>query len=652
MNNKWVRSAVMFGSIAAFAAAGTVATVVVVKGRGTGTVVVSNVHELITAISSQPGYDTIVISREGSPYDLGEQPSMSRLGHLVVEKGITIRGQTGRAEDVVLVGTTNRILYVKSVGCKVYGITFQGGDCTQSTKGTGETSSSLVWGGAIYLGLPSNECRIANCNFTNNAAFRGGAIANYRANDPTTIIYGCRFIDNRADENGGGCYNASRVFNCQFVGNEATKYGGAAYNSIIVQGTIKNNIASKGSELYVGDAIGNASRFHNVTMDRSKISATNGYVFSGYFDVRNSAITDGRDFYLSSSISGRDGTRYFFEYDEDGGTNRYYDVTGWWNSRFFNCTIANNKRYQLVKPIEYPSDYIDVVNSILYGNTVLENEGIRVDKYLATNGCYRTVEMSNAQRFVALGWDPANDGYNTTVTCPSGTVSLVASDYGEDESDANWMNNQYGGTTIYNRFEDTEIDAHISYNQYFHARGWNGDTSKRSFEKTANKVIQVRDETRTYLNTLESAYTHDLTWDRYYRDLGWDGVSGYTGGDEQNYDIGQNQAIMISSCSGCIVATDADIRLSNCINYLYEYRFDMRFGNVSSPEDPYAIDKSSPAYHTVYPSYGMANLLDYNKETWILGAKDLKGTPRTFGGGLDVGAYQGSLFYPFAMRFR
>ena len=54
MKNKWVRSAVMIGNIAALAAAGTVATVVV-KGRGTGTVVVINVHELITAISSQPG---------------------------------------------------------------------------------------------------------------------------------------------------------------------------------------------------------------------------------------------------------------------------------------------------------------------------------------------------------------------------------------------------------------------------------------------------------------------------------------------------------------------------------------------------------------------------------------------------------------------
>ena len=143
MNKKWVRSALMAGGIAALAA-GIVSTGLAIRGRHAGTVIVSNVHELISAISSQPGYDTIILSRDGSPYDLGEQPSMSNLGHLVVEKGVTLKGQTGSPDDVVLVGTTNRILYVKSVGCKIEGLTFKNGNCTKEMKGHDVTASSLV----------------------------------------------------------------------------------------------------------------------------------------------------------------------------------------------------------------------------------------------------------------------------------------------------------------------------------------------------------------------------------------------------------------------------------------------------------------------------------------------------------------------------
>lgn len=678
MNNKWVRSALMAGGIAALAA-GIVSTGLAIRGRHAGTVIVSNVHELISAISSQPGYDTIILSRDGSPYDLGEQPSMSNLGHLVVEKGVTLKGQTGSPDDVVLVGTTNRILYVKSVGCKIEGLTFKNGNCTKEMKGDDVTSSSLVWGGAIFLGLASNECKIANCFFTNNAAFRGGALACARSDDPTTIISGCRFVGNKAEENGGGAYNGGRMFNCLFTDNVATKYGGGLYYGNLTQGTSARNIATKGSELYEcvasryqygGEVSGNASRFHNVKMDRCKLCATNGYLFTGYFDVRSSTITDGQDCILTSSLSGGEDRRSYVRYDEYGGTNYIEKVVGWFNNpRFFNCTIANNKRYKLVKPIASPMNFVQIINCIFSGNSTDQNVGIRVNKYLVTNNCYKTVEMTKAQRYVALGWRP-NDGssdlpFDTNIISPTGTVSCSAVDYEiDEETNPNWRDDIIPNTTSYKfSYYDTEfkmdrdIYGAITYAQYFHARGWNGDTSLQSFEQKNPIEINIKGKTSSFCRKLQEPYTTNYSWAQYYYAEGWDGESDYTGGSEQDFDIGEDQWPMIHFISGSIFRAD-NITTSVYNSYYTLDNIQMKFAGDASPDNPYLISKSSPASHNQFHSFGIEDVLtyyndiDYHNELWLYNSFDLRGTPRLYGGGLDIGAYQSSVLYPTVIKIR
>lgn len=676
MKKNWVKSALLAGGIAALAA-GTVTTVVAIRGRNTGTVIVSNVHELISAISSQPGYDTIVISRDGSPYDLGEQPSMSNLGHLVVEKGITIKGQTGRPDDVVLVGTTNRILYVKAVGCKIEGLTFKNGDCTKAMKGDDATTSSLVWGGAIFFGLASNECKIANCFFTNNAAFRGGALACARANDPTTIISGCRFVGNMAEENGGGAYNGGRMFNCLFTDNVAKKYGGGLYNGNLTQGTSARNIASKGSELYEcvasryrygGEVSDDASRFHNVKMDRCKLCATNGYLFTGYFDVRSSTITDGRDCILTASLSVGGDRRTYVRYDGFGGTNYIENVDGYFYPRFFNCTIANNKRYKLVKPIGSPMCWVQIINCIFSGNSTSQNVGIKVNKYLATNNCYKAVDMSKAKRFVALGWRP-NDGYsafpfNTTISSPAGTVPCRAEDYGLSETnDHDWRKHTITDTMSYNiKYSESNgaemsIGCSITYEQFFFARGWNGDTSLSSFEQKKPIEINIKAKTVSLCRKLQDWYTTNYTWDRYYRDQGWDGESDYTGGSEQDWDIGEDQGPMIGFISGSIFRAGS-LPTSVYNSYWNRDNIPMKFAGEASPDNPYLISKASPASHNQFPSFGIEDVLtysndiDYHNELWLYNSIDLRGTPRLYGGGLDIGAYQSTVLYPLVIKIR
>ena len=650
MKNKWVKTAFAAGGLAIL----TVSTVLVFKGRNAGTVVVTNVHELIEAIGGATERDTIVLSTQGSPYYLSERPCMNGDGHLFVTKGITIRGQSGNPDDVVLIGSTNRILYVKAPNVVISGITFKNGCSTSSTK-DGSTSGNKVWGGGIYLGLATNECRIANCIFTNNIAQRGGALASNKPNDPTTSITGCRFVGNSAEEHGGAVYNGGRLSNCIIKGNMANKYGGGVYCGVVYLCSVDGNVATRGCELsdctvsrysYVGEVSDGISRFNNVMMDRSKITATNGIVFSGSFEVRSSAITDGAGFTLSSNLALVNERRGFEEYDSVGGTNIVYYENGSWNPRLINCTIVSNKSYKLVKAVSAPSTLMEVKNCLFYNNTISQGEGIKVNKYLATNNCYKTVQMTKAQRLIALGWDGSS--FNTTITCEAGNVPTAPEYYVESGQD--WINNVY--RTVDVQFPDNTTSIDVTYNQYFHARGWNGDTSPMAlmggFEQKNDITVKIG--SKSY--NLMEVYSNDLTWwDYYINDMHWDGVSDYTGGDVQNKDIEENAYAMIQGIEGCILNAADNYKFGNC--YFYDPRsFNPMFAGAKAPNDFYSIDKRSAACHSSFGMYGISDIWTYPREIWMKGAKDLRGSPRLYGGGLDIGAYQAAVFYPFVMVIR
>lgn len=649
MIRNWIRSPAILGGIAALAAS-TAITVAVLNGRNRGTVIVGNVLELMSAIKSSHDCDTIVLSSIGSPYNLGEVPCMNGDGHLYVDRSITLRSETRNPYQVILVGTTNRILYVKSKGVKIEGITFSGGNCTTNNKVGAKTSHYSVWGGGIYFGLVTNDCKVLNCIFTNNIAARGGAMASYKPKDGSTIIAGCRFFANSADEHGGAVYNSGRMFNCLFVKNKATRYGGALYDGELNQGTSYDNEAMRGSELYEcyvsryvysGDSTNKAPRFYNVRMDRSKLTITNGYAFSGYFDIRSSTITEGENFVLASSLKQSTEKRGFENYDEDGGTNYVYYKTDEWNPRLFNCTIANNQMYMFVKAEQDPTNKVELNNCLFYTNTVAQKEGIKVNWYLATNNCYKTVEMTRAQRLIALGWK--GDSFNTDVIFGKKEISLLPDVY--SESGDNWMSNLWKSIDV--QYPNIgPVYTEVNYYQYFHALGWNGDTSLTSF-MSKDIQVQIGDQSTSYANQ----YSTDLTWRDYYESEGWDGTSDYTGGEIQKADIGIDSIGMIQFAKGCIFNVTNSIIHSNCYFYALN-NFNPGFAKEADVSNWYAIDEASPACHKTYMQYGITNIWSYPRETWLLRAQDLRGSPRLFGGGLDIGAYQAAVFYPFVMFIR
>ena len=85
---------------------------------------VATVAELIAAVQNASPNDEIVVMASGSPYAfLSDQKDV--VGHLYARVSITLRGETGNPEDVVLVGNANRILYLLKVGNTIRDLTFR-----------------------------------------------------------------------------------------------------------------------------------------------------------------------------------------------------------------------------------------------------------------------------------------------------------------------------------------------------------------------------------------------------------------------------------------------------------------------------------------------------------------------------------------------
>ena len=76
---------------------------------------VATVAELIGAVQNASAGDEIVVKASGSPYEFSSDQK-DVVGHLYARVRITLRGETGNPDDVVLVGNANRILYLSEKG--------------------------------------------------------------------------------------------------------------------------------------------------------------------------------------------------------------------------------------------------------------------------------------------------------------------------------------------------------------------------------------------------------------------------------------------------------------------------------------------------------------------------------------------------------
>lgn len=609
------------------------------RGRNSGIITVSNVGELVHAIQTAINSDTIVVSTNGSPYKFEEVQSMSRVGHLYIDKTITIRGQSGRPEDVVFIANGNRIMYVNAPGCMIGGITFQDGTCQNNTI-TNQAPKETGYGGAIYLAQTDNECLVMNCRFEGNGALRGGAIASAKIGESSSIVDNCVFAGNNASVYGGASYGISSLNNCMFYENSSENSGGAvAYASNVVGSAfvmnsstkggalafsvlngcaLTNNVGDSGSELFNCTATnieikseGTSSRLYNVTMNRGRITVTNGVLFTGTCNVRNTLVADGAYFSFCKSMR------------MDGN-----DVS----PQFINCTIVNNKEYRLRHNTKTESD-VYFRNCLFFGNTYqVDSTGIRINWEYITNNTYKTIAMSKGERNACLGWDGTFP--------PSGDKYSYEAYSNESEVYYNLLDEPYTKVTI-QMSGGQQIEFEPTYRQFYYAFGWDG--LSMSIDPMSMRTYEIKPKTASYILDLMSSYTTNMTWESYYVSKGWDGHSDYIGGGDPtgNYDVDM-YSLEMSRFYSCIFnlnyvpSEDAIFPVFNC--YLYTAGFDPKFAGVEKmPRDPYAIDKSSSACHSNFSKNGMSQI---TIEPWMLTDVDLLGNPRLYGGGLDVGCYQ------------
>ena len=640
MKKNWIRAALMAGGIAALAA-GTAVTVAVLRGRDTGIITVSNVLELIDAVTTGRQGDTIIVSEVGSPYRLDEQPCMNRVGHLYITNGLSLRGRTGRPEDVVLVGSTNRLIYINAPGCKISSMMLVGGNCINNMNTTNKPKDTLC-GGGIYLGLASNECRIANCIFTNNTAFRGGAIAALKSSDNTSTIVGCKFFGNKAMSHGGAIYNGSRVYGALFSGNVAQTNGGAIANGYVEDSVSNGNKARKGSDLseckayrYVLSDVGepNISRFYNCEIDRGQITATNGVIFMGFFDVRNSLVSNGEDFDLSKQAEFR------YEMDQSGAV-----ILSQSTPQILCSTIVSNSGYRVfVPPASWSPEmnaHMNISNSLFYGNSI---SGTKVNKEVATNGTYKTIALTKGQRLVAFGWD----GYFPERGTTNYYKSYNQEDYPDGYSivpDIDALDETYRSVTTQVPDGYQPSTYSLTWREYYYALGWDG-VNKMTFQ-VKYRESALSPLSAGSLSSLNDYISSSLTWDQFYRDNGWDGIGDFTGA--LNYDISKKD-LQYLKIANSIAGIEDGGDATSVNTYVYDRAiFNPKFALSADASNPYSIDKSSLACHLNFGSL----IEQIPIENWMLNSTDLRGSPRTYGGGLDIGAYQAAVFYPFVMFIR
>ena len=323
-------------------------------------VTVSSVQELQEALAAASSGDEIVISAGETPpkvYDLSTAACMSRVGHLYAGVKLTLRGSSGNPADVVLVGSTNRILYCQAKDNTIRDLTFKNGDCTANAKESKVEPFDSQKGGAICLRSKNDATMISNCVFIGNQALDGGAVSSYYSSSGTAgegEIYDCTFSNNSTTSTGyGGAVNLARFCEKCIFENNMAKYGGAAANTILTNCWHSGNRASNadgGSELYkstaancVFDRVGASAKsiFQDCSLNGCRIVATNGYLFAAATSVTNCLIAGGSKFYLL--YNPREG------------------------SALVNCTIVSNQ-YTSLKVGKSLQKVTDVVNCFFYGN--------------------------------------------------------------------------------------------------------------------------------------------------------------------------------------------------------------------------------------------------------------------------------------------
>ena len=564
---------------------------------------VSTVSGLIDAVANATADDEIVLAK--GTYDLSEAPCMSRVGHLYTTKKVSFRGATGNPDDVVLLGSTNRILYLTSTGAlSIRDMTFKNGTCTNNTATTNKPEEGRD-GGAICFRGQNAAAIVSNCVFVgNSAAATGGAIGTYYSINLSTHaghffncvfsnnvslshggamrcpmeLVGCRFYDNTAEGNyAGAVYQPRFVATCHFEGNQSNRGGGALAWETLNDGTYDDFIIS------------------NSTFKLNHTVRGGGAIYgrSGEVVITNCTFEGNRCTYNSSNDGYGGGAVYNI-------TNALIGCTFITNSAPYGGSIRKcNDAYStyLVSPDDNAQAGQVAYESQLVGATVVANGS---SKTLFTSSQLEGCRISGSCK--------------TSVALFGGTalnrcrIENVGRMDGEESSNGPYL--LYGNSSVTNcLFANCDIYSycHNASGEWINSTFTGNKFTSWSAGSSQKRVIPV-------VNCL------------FYG-------NSFVG---HSYDIGSSTANCIIGFTNCVYASTSGTEQyapgENCYNY-YGTDFDPKFvGAAADPENPYALKRTSPLMTTYH---GL--VMD-----WMTDGTDIRGDgySRLRNGVVDIGCYQ------------
>jgi len=301
-----------------------------------------------------------------------------------VNKPILIESINGMNSTVIDGGRSNRCFNLSDVNCRIKGFTIAHGNTTSSGGGVLCVNKMPVIencifiensaennGGGMYKGTANH------CSFSENSStlHSGGGmydgVANY-----------CFFTENTAKNNGGGmCQGIAN--NCSFVANSSENYGGGLSDSIANNSLFRQNSAIFGGGLYYGIAK-NCSIIRNFAKDGGgmyKGTARNSIVWY------NRATNVGTNLYFVSS---------YYTSAPDG-------ITHGVNNCITNLPSFINKYGDYHLKTDSPC--VDVGNNAYVVGTTDLDGNVRIINNTVDMGCYERASIDIDHDGIADNWE-------------------------------------------------------------------------------------------------------------------------------------------------------------------------------------------------------------------------------------------------------
>lgn len=568
---------------------------------------VSSVAELMSAVNSASPNDEIVVKASGSPYAFASS-DFDTVAHLYAKVRITLRGETGNPDDVILVGNANRILYLSQDGNTIRDLTFKNGDCRNYSTRKEDPKDQL----------------------------RGGAICSPKAQDSATVISNCVFDSCMASTGGGACGTVSlnnvyfgKYMECVFKDNITSSgsggavYQGYSFDKCVFSGNSAAGAASNGGAVYGASEIIGSSFSNNALTDSGNNSNYGGGAVYLPANSKYTTSTVSNSTFVANSVFMQNGGAM-------GGAHTGIAVVDCVFSN--NCTTAGNGGALASIP--------SVVGCTIVSNATSSISGFGGGAYNCTlTGCY--VSSNYAYRCGGAAdsalYACTNVANSATDYYEVGPGSANGGSYAEDcvFRDGGSNGKRIFGATGFNRCRFQNIGRGYLFTEWVALTNCLFSSIKADGSKCAVMYRITGESSMVNSTVVSNVYT---VFAAECTSLGLLTVKNCffygnkVGGDY--VDIDSTASSVVSSFSNCILsaALDGYIPGSNNHNYYGDANFKPGFiGLDLDQENPYAITTRSPAYKK-----------DGVVEGWMATATDIRGEgfPRLRDGRVNVGCYQ------------